>query len=267
MKDDESPVLRHLFRDAPAPTFDVAAITRRSRARRLPKLLGIGAAGIIAIGGVGVVGVQTSLGFGQNASTSALESTGADSGAANFGGAESQFGTPFPGSVDNQSIPSAQYDSKRSAAEYINRCGSAPVEAPASALGLALSVDFARSASASSRIDGKVTLTNASGTAISGYSTAEPAITLARGGVVVWHSTALTSALEVPVELAPGESMTYAVSVAPVLCTADDETDAGFRSGLPPLTSGAYEISAAIDVMGVGDADLVMSPASVITLR
>jgi len=50
--------LRHLFADAPEPRIDLAAVTRRSRARRLPKVLGIGVAGVLAIGGLVAVSVQ-----------------------------------------------------------------------------------------------------------------------------------------------------------------------------------------------------------------
>ena len=53
------PNLRHLF-DAPQPAsaIDVASVVRRSRARRVPKVLGVAGVSVLAIGGLVFGGVQ-----------------------------------------------------------------------------------------------------------------------------------------------------------------------------------------------------------------
>src|SRR5437773_1709862 len=65
------PNLRHLF-DAPQPPsgIDVAAVVRRSRARRAPKMLGALGVSTLAIGGLLFGGIQVGLaGFGTTAAS------------------------------------------------------------------------------------------------------------------------------------------------------------------------------------------------------
>jgi hypothetical protein len=68
------------------------------------------------------------------------------------------------------------------------------------------------------------------------------------------------------IDLAPGESTDYTAHLEPVICGVEDDTD-GFRSDLPHVTPGAYQVSAAIDVPIDGLADLVTGPSQTISLK
>ena len=46
----------------------------------------------------------------------------------------------------------------------------------------------------------------------------------------------------------------------------EDDTAEAFRSDLPAAPAGQYQVSAAIDLMGEFDADLVTGPAQTVTL-
>ncbi len=264
MTDDKNtPDLRHLFGEAPTPAIDVAEVARRSRARRVPKVLGIGAAGVLALGGFGVIGVQ------------AL-------GATQFGGATSQIATdagaaaPLAGSATSGDVSSSEGAMssgtsggaiKRAPADRINLCTGTLAEVAPSQLGLTLAVDFANGSTGTAPIEGTVTMTNTSSATIVGYTAASPAITLSRDGIVLWHSNGPMIALAAQVDLAPGESMTYQASFTPVKCGVDDDLAEGFSDSLPALPAGDYQVSAAIDVMGDFAADLVTSPTETVTLH
>ena len=241
------PAFRHLF-NAPPPSgaIDVAAVVRRSRARRLPKVLGVSGVSVLAIGGIVLGGMQ--LGGGVSPASDA-------------GGQPSTETFELP--ADSSTLESI----KRAPAEKLNLCTGAVAEIDSSATGLALDVAFADATTGSATVEGTVTLTNIGVDAVTGFTAAAPAITLARDGVVVWHSNGPTIELARSVELAPGESMQYAVSFTPVVCEVEDDMAGSFRADLPAAAAGQYEVSAAIDVMGDFDALLVTSPSEPVTLR
>jgi len=74
-------------------------------------------------------------------------------------------------------------------------------------------------------------------------------------------------AMAVDVNLAPGESLEYLASFQPVVCGVEDDMAESFGQKLPPLPSGDYEVSAAIDVIGESATELVTGPASTVTLK
>ena len=241
------PNIRHLF-SAPQPegVIDVAAVVRRSRARRLPKVLGITGVSVLAVGGIVLGGLQLG-GGGSPASDAAGLS------------AES---APMDGGAADQTFSDTI---KRAPAEKLNLCTGSVAQLD-SASPLVLTVNFADAAAGAASVEGTVTMTNAGTDAVTGYTAAAPAITLARDGVVVWHSNGVAIELARDVSLAPGESIEYAASFSPVVCGVEDD-ETGFRSDLPAASPGVYEVSAAIDVMGEFDALLVTGPAQTITLR
>ena len=243
------PNLRHLF-SAPQPTttIDVAAVVRRSRAKRLPKVLGITGVGVLAIAGIAVGGLQLG-GAPQPASDAAGSSTETLDMAA------------------DGSMESFADTTKRAPAEKLNLCTGTVAEVDSSATGLVLEVSFADATAGATSVEGTVTMTNIGADAVTGYTAASPAITLARDGVVVWHSNGPMIELARDVSLAPGESMQYTGSFTPVVCGIEDDLAESFRSDLPAAAPGDYEVSAAIDVMGEFDALLVTGPAQSITLN
>lgn len=242
------PTLRHLF-DAPQPasTIDVRSVVRRSRARRLPKMLGAAGVGALAIGGLVIGGLQ--LGAGPQPASDAA-GTSAEAPAMDAGSDE----------LFSESI-------KRAPAEKINLCTGAVAEPTASVSGLVLSVSFADAAVGASTVSGTVTMTNAGSETVTGYTAASPAITLAQNGVVIWHSNGPMIEMAREVTLAPGESLDYTASFSPVICGVEDDLGESFRDGLPAAPAGDYQVSAAIDLLGDFNADLITGPSQTITLR
>lgn len=244
------PTLRHLF-DAPQPpsAIDVKSIARRSRARRLPKMLGAAGVGALAIGGVIFGGLQ--LGGGMAATS-------------NADGAASTVESP---AMDAGSSELYSDSIKRAPAEKLNLCEGTVAEPMANVSGLVLAVSFADADAGASTVSGTVTMTNAGSETITGYTAASPAITLAQNGTVIWHSNGPVIEMAREVALAPGESMEYAASFTPVVCSVEDDLGESFRAELPSAPAGVYQVSAAIDLMGDFNADLITGPAQTLTLR
>ncbi|MGV8884148.1 MAG: hypothetical protein ACOH1T_00985 [Microbacteriaceae bacterium] len=237
--------------DAGLGSIDTASVIRRSKARRRPAQLVTGGALVLALGGFGVFGVQALLNS-QPTVVSASDS-----------GVRSGDGLTF--TAEEQKAA----DHAEPTAATLNLCATPVAEVAPSDTGLQLTVDFPAVAAASSGspISGTVTLTNDGTQRITGTTAAVPSITLARNGVVTWHSNGPMIMMAVMVDLAPGESMEFAASVTPVVCGASDDTAAGFADTLPTAPPGVYEVSAAIDVLSGDTAELVTGPSSTLTLN
>ena len=243
------PTLRHLF-DAPQPDhqIDVAAIVRRSRARRAPKVWATAGASVFAVGGILLGGIQFAGGVEPSLEIDA--GSAAD---------ESTLASPEGAMSD------AGDGVKRWAASEMNLCGASVVEPAQSDSGLVFSVDFADASVGSDIVNGTVTMTNTGTQSWFGYTAAEPTITLAQNGIVVWHSNGPMIELAREVNLAPGKSLEYTASFVPVICAPEDEGE--FRTDLPAAPVGEYQVSAAIDLMGEFDAQLITGPPRTVTLR
>lgn len=131
-------------------------------------------------------------------------------------------------------------------AEKLHSCGGQLVAVSPHEAGLVLTPTVEASAGA----DGKpvmvaVTLNNTGRQHIIGTAAAAPAMTLARDGVVVWHSSVAMILPTTTVDLAPGETIDYTASVTPVLCTSEQQLDLD-PSGFAPLDAGTYELTAAM---------------------
>lgn len=215
--------------------IDTEAVVRRARARRVPKQLAFSSLSVLAVVGVAALGITTlpSLQPGSNsASDSAVMSTMPES---------------PPNNVNNgSSDPSTQGPSgDRIAAVRINSCGHNVVAVPKNDIGLTLTASFPRTSPANGQqVSGSVTLTNTSMERVKAFTPGEPAITLSRDGVTVWHSYETEVGTWIPIDLAPGQSIEYPSQFVPVLCTNDDELAADYAGTLPPLPGGHYQASA-----------------------
>lgn len=246
MRDEDD--LRRLFSETETPhTLDADSVIARVRRRRFPRQLAAGAVGVLALAGVGVLAVNVSS-LTQSTSTVAEQSTLSDE---------------APQEDSNEMAPM-----KRLGADALNSCGEPVAYPEPSAYGLELTVEFPPTASSTSAgIDGTVTMTNTSGEAVSGLTAIGPTVTVSQEDVVVALGAPAEYATTM-VELQPGESVAYAASFVPVVCsTTGDATTA------PALPSGEYDLSAAVDftpALGTIDpplADLVTGPRSQITLQ
>jgi len=251
----ESELRDLLSRPQPSNTIDTDAVIKRSRARRLPQQLAAGAIGTLAILGISVVGVQT-LRLPDQSATTATE-------------LESALALPEDALVDD--------GIERAPAERLNLCEGTVAGTVPSRFGLQLDVELPRSAQAGADvIIGMVRLTNTGSERVTGTTGATPAVTISENGIVRWHSNGPTILSLVSVDLAPGESLTYEASIVPVRCSVDDDLAESFPADLPPLASGVYELSAAVDfsptvtdaeVDFAGSVDLVTGPRSTIVLE
>lgn len=249
--------IRELFASASPATgnkpLDAGRIIARSRARRLPRQLAIGAVGALAVAGIAVVGIQSMV---RQPEASIMSQT--DAAAPSVEGGQT-FDT-----------------TKRAPAEKINLCAGTIADATPSFYGLRLDVAFPETAPAGTgAIRGIVHLTNTGSETVTGTTAAAPAITVSRNGTVLWHSNGPMIDPAVTVDLAPGQSMDYPASFTPVRCDVADDQAESFRTGLPALPAGGYYLSAAIDFQpdasmaqqGTPGVDLVTGPLAPITLQ
>jgi len=220
--------LRDLFTavDTPAPPIDTARVIARARRRRLPRQVGAGAVGVLAIASIVVIGVPLTQ-PGSGPATTSMESAPRDDGASD-----------------------STLEIKRAPADRLNLCTGPLADFAPSSRGLILDVVFPPVAAAGSEsVTGLVRLTNSGATAVAGSIVGAPAITLSQNDVVLWHSNGATGTPETRVELAPGETIEYSASFVPVRCGIEDDAAERFRSDLPPLAPGRYFVSAALDFL------------------
>ena len=233
--------------------LDAGRIIARSRARRLPRQLAMGAIGTLAVAGIAVVGIQSMMPQPQ---ASIMSQTDAAAPSA-------EGGQPFAAT-------------KRAPADKLNLCTGTVTEAAPSFYGLRLDVAFPESApTGTDPVQGTVRLTNTGTQAVMGTTAASPAITLSQGGIVLWHSNGPMTDMAVTVDLAPGQSMDYPASFTPVRCDVADDEAEGFRAGLPAVPAGGYYLSAALDFQpdasmvqqGTQGLDLITGPLAPIRLQ
>ena len=246
--------LRKLLTSAEAPgSVDANRVIARSRARRLPRQLVAGAAGALAIAGIGVLAVQVSQ-ITLVQPTSLMSEPNADA----------------PIASDEAGSSGAESEAiKRAPAEKINLCGGTLAQVAPCESGLQLDVVFPDQAPAGAVVEGAVRLTNLGTATVRGSTAASAAITVSQGGLVLWHSNGPMIMSAALVDLAPGESMEYPASFEPVRCEVDDDSAESFRDDLPALPPGGYQLSAAIDFSPADGSslDLVTGPLGGIALR
>jgi len=251
----DSNELRDLLRDdaRDLPSIDTQRVIRRSKARRLPAQVGIGGVFTLAIGGLGVAGLQ---GLGSTQSSS-------DSAVTTFGESSVEPRDGVQGMMEGEGPTTGI---KRAPADRINLCGGSLAEVAPSQTGLILTVAFPDAPVGTEPVVGTATLTNTGSKPVAGYSSPTPAITLSQNGVVLWHSNGPTILSIQDVMLAPGESLDYQASFTPVVCSVEDDTAEAFRTDLPAVAAGEYQVSAAADVSVDGIAELVTGPPQTVRI-
>lgn len=229
MSGDESALARALREDAAANApgasdIDVAEATRRSRARRLPAQLAVGAAAVVLVLGVGVAAVD---GLAL-APPSFIAADGArDESAEQPGGGDSTGGEAAP------SAPVARCDA--SVDDAVGDEGEA-----AGMPGLRLEIELPERAEAGGdAIEGTIRIVNDGSRRVTGTASAPPTVVASRDGVARWTSAAGAAAGSTTIEfdLEPGESIALPVRVRLVACDA---------AAAPP--PGEYELSAFLTV-------------------
>lgn len=245
--------------DAGLGSIDTASVIRRSKRRRLPAQLATGGALALALGGFGVFGVQTIVNAPQFGAT--------DGEALMFDG-ELQYSTE-EGAGDGAIRDEVEAEGRTISPLYdaLALCGGPlPAVAPAPS-GLEITVDFPDAATGTDMVVGTAELTNTGSEPVVGYTAMSPHVLLSQDGVVTWHSNGGTRAAAIHVDLAPGESLTYAAFFTPVTCAPTDDATGVFRKNLPAAPAGAYQVSAAIDLLDGDTVELVTGPSSSVTLR
>ncbi|TXN31377.1 hypothetical protein [Lacisediminihabitans profunda] len=247
--------LKNLFACAaatPARGIDTATVIRRSSRRRLGQQLALGSATTLAVAGIGVASVAGLRAVFQPPSTMS-----AGSGASDSGATAPEIATGAPGI-------------QRAPAEKLNPCGRELAQVAPNPAGLVLTADFPAASASAESVPGTVTLTNTGSTRVRGTTAASPAITLSRDGITLWHSNGPMIAMAAVVDLEPGASMSYRATLVPVTCGIEDDSAGSFRTDLPHVAPGVYQVSAAIDLVTEGDpvtTDLVTGPLSSLRLK
>ena len=244
-----------------APAFapiDLQRVIRRSSRRRVGHQVAIGGATTLVVAGVGVAGLSGIRGL-----TIPPNNLGSVSGLA-------------PGTANGSLLPidglPTDAGSQPAPADRLNLCGGTVAEVAPSPSGLVLSTQFDPADASADLVTGTATLTNTGAAPITGSSAVTPVITLSKDGQVLWHSNGAMVAMARTIDLAPGASMTYQASFAPVTCAVVDDESASFRENLPHVAPGNYQVSAALDVFRAGNDsqpvnDLVTGESSPVTLR
>ncbi len=247
--------LRDLLGRQEAPNhLDPKRIVRSSRARRIPQQIAAGGAGVLAVAGITVLGIQV-IPFGQLSG-----------------------GSPTVAEQSQEADDSTEFSQggdavKRLPADRINLCGAIVSEPFPSFAPLQLDVIAPASAPAGGDpVAATVRMTNIGIEPVTGTSPSAPAVTLSQDGVTLWHSNGPVDASAVVVDLDPGESMDFAASFIPVRCAPEDDALEQFRPDLPALPAGAYDLSAVIDFTSdvptpTTEIDLIMGPRAPLVLE
>jgi hypothetical protein len=238
--------LGHLLRSTDGPTtgrIDADAVVRRARRRRNPKLAGTALASVLAVVVVLGGGIY---GFGQlgGGTTTGSASSAVDSGAR---------------------VPTAQAGAG-GVAVGAARCGSATPALIPTQNGLVITVDFPATGARGDQVTGNATLTNTGSMRVTG-STGGPIVALSRGGVVVWHTDEHLPVPLRPLNLAPGASTRFGVTLTPLVCGTSDDKSGELRSDLPAAPGGQYQVSASIVVTSAGVGEQVTGPTTNFTVR
>lgn len=230
--------LRRMLASTPVePAVDLSSVLRRSRARRLPRQLAAGAVGGLAVLGIGFAVVPALLPAG-----------------------------PGPAVMSEQAPAAGQPEQDavlRLSAASLQLCGG-PLAAQAeqSPSGLQLTLHVPTGVSAGGVAEGTARLSNGGTETLAGTASA-PTAALARDGIVVWHTVQATGT--VAFELAPGQSLELPVQLHALECGDEERLQSGAQ--LPPLASGQYQATLALDVLLGPDAVLLVSEPAAIEVR
>ncbi|EPR75910.1 hypothetical protein ADILRU_1756 [Leifsonia rubra CMS 76R] len=231
--------------DTPAITIDADTIVSRSKARRRPRQFAVGTVGVLAAASLVFAGVNTF--------PPANDLTSA-------------------GIMAEDSSSRAENDSEAGAAESLlapntfadtETCGAIIPSQAASPYGLTLEVDLPGPIRSSGSAFGSVRLTNTSDFAVTGTTATVPDLNLTRDEVSISHSPDAQILSVTPVNLQPGQSLEFAISLDIYDCTTSD------TGGM--LEPGIYTVSTSLafvpDDPADGAAAEVRSSAATVVLE
>lgn len=243
---DESEIRSHLAHSTMPPiAIDTDAVIARSKARRRPRQLAVGTVGVLAAASLVFAGVTT---FPR---TNDLTSAGimAD---------EQTTRMNSEGGADSAESYLAPEETTLS-----EKCGAIIPDTATSPHGLALEIDFPSPVAASGTAFGTVRLTNTSSAAVEGTTASIPDVNLIRDDVSISHSPDAQILTVVPVNLQPGQSLEFAVSVDIYDCTTIDSGGT--------LQPGTFAVSTSLAFLSTDPADgevvEVRSPPKTIVLQ
>jgi hypothetical protein len=213
--------------------IDLDAVLSRTRRRRRPRVIAAQALGSVAVIGVLGTAVFVSGPLADRGVVMSADDLG--SGADGAGEAVAESGdSPFADEDALKWMPDA--------------CG-APVTDTVSSGGLTLEMSMELVVEPQERIPVQVTLRNDGPDDIVGVSSPWPHVSLARDGLVVWHSYQTQEAIGYVIDLAPGESTTLETYFDRVICsTEDDLIMDGPQNDMPTAPPGQYELRAVLVV-------------------
>ena len=111
---------------------------------------------------------------------------------------------------------------------------------------LTITTDLSADLGPGGRISGTVTLTNSSRDRIVGTSSPTPVVTLWKNGRNLWTSVSPTVSSAENLDLQPGQSRSYSVTLSPVRCIPLASSAPDATSTQRELVPGVYQLSAAI---------------------
>ena len=240
--------LRDRFKDDDGrglPGIDVESVIRRSRSRRTPRLVAVGAAGALAVVALAFPAIGAMGLIDRGVTVSASDTAGGSPEGAAAPDVKSESDGDAPTQFDE---PSADDGIRRAPADKLNLCTGALAEVAPAENGLVLTASFPEALAGSSSVAGSVTMTNTGSERVTGTTGPSPAITLSQDGVVLWHSNGPQIMMISEVDLAPGATMTFPAAFSPVSCGVDDDSAESFGDDLPALGAGTYQVSAALDL-------------------
>jgi len=244
---DEHELRAHLTDgDLPAIEIDTSAIISRSKSRRRPRQLAVGAVSLLAAASLVFAGintfplvndVNTATGTLADDSTSSREESGATDESSSF--------------LMPDESPNAE------------ACGSTIPATAASPYGLTLELELPAEVVASGSAYGTVRLTNNSNSAVMGNTASVPDVNLLRESMVISHSPDAQILSVIPVNLQPGQSIEFPVAI--------DILDCGTIDTGGMLEPGTYTVNTALAFVPsdpeVGEAAEVRSQQSSIVLQ
>lgn len=236
----EDELRRALHADAPpARELDAHAVIRSARGRRRPKQVVLGSMATLAVVGIGYLGISTLPNAGGAMTASELH-------------AGQEMGEQFDNGENLKGAdgPHATLTEERTAMTA-NVCGQ-PVaeiaEIAESTLGLVVTTEFPAEARADGApVAGRVVVTNTGNDAVTGLVDVVPVVVLSSDDLTVWHTNGGVAVVQQFIDLAPGESHSFATKLTPVACRPSDDPGIPFPTDLPPLGPGTYQVRALID--------------------
>jgi hypothetical protein len=241
--------LRDLLR-GPDPegrgAIDLEAVLSRTRRRRRPRVIAAQALGSVAIVGVLGTAIFVSGPLGARDVLMSAEDSGA--GADGAGEAITESGdAPYVDEDAMKWMPDA--------------CG-APVTDAVSSEGLVLEMSIETIVDPGERVPVQVTLRNDGPNHLAATSSPWPHVSLARDGLVVWHTYQTQEAIGYIIDLAPGESTTLETYVDRVICRSEDDLIMdGPQNDMPAAPPGQYELRAVLVMTTDDGATLVAASA------